>query len=501
MTGAPRRTLVVPMYREASRIETTVAVLAASPLNGDGTEFVFVDDGSDDGSGDLAVAAIQRHGLARARVVRNPVNTGKGGAVRRGVLEGSGEVVGFADADLAAGVTEIARCFAAVEDGLADVVLSTRLHRDSLITRQPPLSRRLAGKVFNLLVRAIGLTRFRDTQCGLKVFTRGAAREVFSGLRVARFAFDVEVLARAERAGLRVSEVPITWHHMDDSRVRTLRDGWRMVADIVRVRLALRREPAVTQAMGIEAFEVMDRVERDHWWWRAKRALVTQEIERGRLEPGRAVDVGCGTGETLASLSALGFKPVVGTDPSRDALTFTLSRTDPAIALAASVAEHLPFRDGAAVCLTSLDVVEHLDDDVVALREYGRVVAPGGLVLLAVPAYRWAWSDHDIALGHRRRYTARSLTAAARASGLEVERCTYFHSWLLLPALALRRTPLRRLMRRPAEEASYGGPSVNRWLNRLVALETRIARTYRIPFGLSILLVARVPAAAADRGA
>lgn len=491
MTGAVRRTLVVPMYREAARIESTVAALAASALNGDGTEFVFVDDGSDDGSGELARAAAERHRLARVRVTRNPVNRGKGGAVRRGVLAARGAVVAFADADLAAGVEEIERCFAAVESDGAQVALSTRLHADSVITRLPPLSRRLAGKAFNVLLRATGLTAFRDTQCGLKVFTRDAARRIFDDLRIEGFAFDVEVLVRAQRAGFTVVEVPISWHHVDESHVDTWRHGLRMVVDVLRLRRALGRPAPAT--MRRETFEVMHRVEADHWWWRAKRALVAREIERSDVGFGRAVDVGCGTGESLAMLSGLGFKPAVGTDASADALDFARSRTDPAIHLVASEAGRLPLAAGSIACLTSLDVVEHLDDDGAALAEYRRVVRPGGVVVLTVPAYPWAWSDHDVALGHRRRYTTASLEAAVRAAGLEVEHCTYFHSWLVVPAFLLRRTPLRLLVRGSAEEASYGSPRVNRWLARVAAAEARVSRRRRLPFGLSILLRARVP--------
>jgi hypothetical protein len=153
-------------------------------------------------------------------------------------------------------------------------------------------------------------------------------------------------------------------------------------------------------------------------------------------------------------------------------------------------AEHLPVRSGVAGAVTALDVLEHLDDDEAALRELARV-AGSGLLILSVPAYEWAWSDHDVRLGHRRRYTRASLRAVAERADLEVVRVTYFHSWLVPIAWLVRRTPVGRLLGGSAEEASY----VNRWVNGLLAgvvgLERRVLGVVDLPVGLSILLVAR----------
>jgi len=122
------------------------------------------------------------------------------------------------------------------------------------------------------------------------------------------------------------------------------------------------------------------------------------------------------------------------------------------------------------------------------------VVGPGGLVLIAVPAYQWAWSDHDLRLGHRRRYSRSQLTGVAEQADLEVLRCTHFHAWLTPIAWLVRRTPLGRLAGDgSAEEASFG----NAWINRTLQLVTDVERTWLarrdLPVGLSILLVARVP--------
>jgi len=231
----------------------------------------------------------------------------------------------------------------------------------------------------------------------------------------------------------------------------------------------------------------MHRVEREHWWFKAKRDIVRGAIGDGR---GVAVDVGCGTGAVLSDLTSLGFRPLLGTDLDAHALALVASDAPVGVGLARAVAEALPLRTGSVDVLCSLDVVEHLDDDVLALKEYLRVLRPGARLVLTVPSYRWAWSSHDVDLGHRRRYTRPQLEAVAVAAGFEVVRSRYFHSWLVPIALLLRKTPLRALVAdKPAESVSMGGPLQNAVGHRLAALD----RSVELPFGLSILLVARRP--------
>jgi 2-polyprenyl-3-methyl-5-hydroxy-6-metoxy-1,4-benzoquinol methylase len=244
--------------------------------------------------------------------------------------------------------------------------------------------------------------------------------------------------------------------------------------------------------MATDAFTAMAAVERDHWWFRAKRALVA-EIGAGLADEGRCgllIDVGCGTGALVEEQR--GQRPAVGVDLDETALGLAVATVGRG-AIARATADAVPARSGAADLVTALDVVEHLDHDVEGLRELARV-AGDGLVVVTVPAYLWAWSEHDVRLGHRRRYTRATLRAAAEAAGLEVVRLTHFHSWLTVPALLLRRTPRwprRRLQRGSAEEASYVGPTVNRLLVWVTQLERRLLRRTDLPFGLSILLVAR----------
>lgn len=502
----PARSLVIPMFDESSRIGATITALEGSGIVDSHLEIVLVDDGSTDGTPDVAEKALTEAGFEHARVVCLTANQGKGAAVRAGMLAATGRARVFVDADLCVGADDIVRCFEELEDGRADVVYGTRAHPGSELRENQPTHRVISGRTFNLLLRLLGLTDERDTQCGLKGFSGDAAEAIFGRLSTDRFAFDVEVLARASRSGLRVVPLPVQWSHVEASRVRPIRDGIDMAAAAVRIRRQLDREVAGATGPGpmdADAIEAMALVERTHWWFRAKRDLVIAELDRRRVT-GVVVDVGAGTGGLLDSLRGAG-RPAVGLELDDDALRFS-TRFEPRPVLAQAVAEALPVASGAAAAVTSLDVLEHLDDDVAGFRELARVAGPGGLVVVAVPAYQWAWSEHDVRLGHRRRYVRSALVAAAHSADIDVVRCSHFHAWLAPVAFLLRRTPLRHLMGdESAEEASFVSTTVNRLIGLVTGVERAVLGFVDLPFGLSILLVGRVsdagvPAAARGRG-
>ena len=153
----------------------------------------------------------------------------------------------------------------------------------------------------------------------------------------------------------------------------------------------------------------------------------------------------------------------------------------------------MPFESGSFDFGASLDVIEHLQDDVGALRELRRVIAPGGGLLITVPAYGWLWSGHDEINHHHRRYTRRSLAAAAAAAGWESVRTTYFNSLLLPVAIVLR--VLERFSRKTTESSLdlWVPPEPVNWLlERPMTLEAAvIGHGGRIPAGLSLLTLFR----------
>jgi dolichyl-phosphate beta-glucosyltransferase len=227
------------MWQESGRIERSIAAMAQSPLAAPDVELIFVDDGSTDRTAEVCEEALATHALSGS-VIRLAANAGKGAAVRAGVLAARGAVVGFSDADLSCPPRDIVAVFNAVEPGVAPVAIASRTDRDTVIAEMQPWARRTSGALFNAELRLLGLTGLRDTQCGLKAFAADAAQTLFEPLRTSRFAFDVEVLARASRLGMVITEVPVEWRHVEASRVEPFRDGLQMVWDALRIRWWIR---------------------------------------------------------------------------------------------------------------------------------------------------------------------------------------------------------------------------------------------------------------------
>jgi len=242
-------------------------------------------------------------------------------------------------------------------------------------------------------------------------------------------------------------------------------------------------------APAADYFDVMARYAGEHWWYRARRDLIAALL-KDRVPAGAdALDVGCGTGEILDLLVALGARSVAGTDVERAVLDHARARTRHGRVVRSS-AERLPVRSTSVDLLTSLEVIEHLEDDVRALREYHRVLRPGGRLLVTVPAYQALWSDHDTRAGHYRRYRAAQLEAVLDRAGFELERCTYYFSFLAPAAFVVRRTPMGRVLGDTDEESS-DGPMARRILGWLSLREQRwLAAGRDMPFGLSIAALA-----------
>jgi glycosyltransferase involved in cell wall biosynthesis len=191
----------------------------------------------DDGSGDETAELVQRsaEGNPRLRLLQNPGNRGKGYSVRHGMLEARGDILLFTDADLSSPIEEAPKLFAALDSG-ADMAIGSRWLRPELQRERQSLTRQFYGRVFNLLLRVVLGLNFKDTQCGFKAFTRRAAQALFRRQTIERWGFDPELLYLARRFGLRVTEVAIVWSHAGGTRIHPLRDGLRMLQEVVRIR-------------------------------------------------------------------------------------------------------------------------------------------------------------------------------------------------------------------------------------------------------------------------
>jgi dolichyl-phosphate beta-glucosyltransferase len=227
--------VIIPAYNEEERIGSTLERVAAyMKVHVRELEIVVVDDGSTDGTRELLQK--MSTGIPGLRVIHITRNRGKGHAVRTGMLAARGRLRLLSDADLSTPIEEVERLLPWLDEG-AHVVIGSRGLRSSEIEVHQPWHRESMGKTFNLLVRLLGLSRFRDTQCGFKVFRAETAEEVFSRSLMEGFSFDVEVLFLAERLGYRVREVPVRWRHVPASRVRVVRDSLGMLLDLVVIRM------------------------------------------------------------------------------------------------------------------------------------------------------------------------------------------------------------------------------------------------------------------------
>lgn len=238
-------------------------------------------------------------------------------------------------------------------------------------------------------------------------------------------------------------------------------------------------------------YERMYRYE-DHYWWFVSRRELVESLVRQLPLPADAVivDVGCGTGATAAQMQKYG--RVIGVDISPLALAWSQQRGLSHLLLAA--AEKLPIAVESVDVIIATDILEHLDDDVAVLKEFYRTLKPGGYVVATVPAYSILWSEHDLALMHRRRYVARVLAQRSRAAGFEIVRLTYALFFLFPLAL------LMRLLKRrppPEKEPEAQLPPLPEWLNRLLIrfqrIETAMLKYVRFPWGVSVVAVLRKP--------
>jgi SAM-dependent methyltransferase len=246
--------------------------------------------------------------------------------------------------------------------------------------------------------------------------------------------------------------------------------------------------------MNPEEYARMHAFEDWYWWFVARRqvALTFARDYRPDGAPLRVLDAGCGTGALLERLSQDPEEEVYGVDFSRDALAFSRQRGQSRLVQGDLTA--LPFASDSFDLVTALDVVEHVERDVDALREICRVLRPGGVLLVSVPAYPFLWSSHDTALHHKRRYSAGILGPRLKQAGLSIVKMTYLLAFLF-PAIALFRVAdrLRRRERRPRAHLVSIPPAINRLLIGLQEAELTVARRMSLPFGVTLFCVARKP--------
>ena len=231
--------VIIPAYNEEERLPRTLArVVEYYSAQEYSWSVTVVSDGSRDGT----EAVVREFSAREPRVslMAYSPNRGKGAAVREAMLNVDAELLLFCDADLATPQEETEKLLAAIDSG-AMIAIGSRPLRDSNLEVRQPRYRELLGRIFNKTVQLLAVPGIDDTQCGFKLFRRSAAREVFSRCKLDGFGFDFESMMIARDLELPIAEVGVRWSHQDGSKVSMLRDGPRMLRDLLKLRMAGKR--------------------------------------------------------------------------------------------------------------------------------------------------------------------------------------------------------------------------------------------------------------------
>jgi len=401
--------VVVPAYRSAAVLERHLPVLFAYLESLKITyEVVVCDDGSDDGGATRRIT--ERLGCV---YVANERNRGKGAAVRRGMLAARGRYRIYTDADIPLELEVIERALYYLGWKEFHVVAGDRTLPDSAYYTEQPLLRRAGSHVFASITGRLVTGGWYDTQCGLKGFRGEVADDLFRVARVDRFAADVELLYIALKRNYDIKRLAVKLRNRDDSSVRVLRDGARMVIDLFAIRFHMLRGHYTSRSAPERRGDTVP-IPGDYQLEALTHGLAPQRFwHRAKLEaaeamlaprPGDVVlDVGCGSGVLADRLARDAAVRVIGIDPNPDAITFARKTfVKPNLHYLQGRVDDLDLADASADKIAFLEVIEHLPVEQArhVLASFRRVLRPGGRLVISTPNMRSLWPAIEWVLDH-----------------------------------------------------------------------------------------------------
>jgi len=468
-TAIPTLSVIVPCYNERATVAELLRRVKEVPIE---KEIIVVDDKSTDGSRDVVAALAEQ--WREIRHILQPVNQGKGAAIRRGIQEARGDIVLIQDADLEYDPEEYPKLVQPILDGHADVVFGSRFA--GYPRRVMLYFHRLGNTFLTFLSNLTTNLDLTDMETCYKVFRREVIQSI--NLQSNRFGIEPEITAKVARRGYRIYEVPISYYGRDywEGKKINWKDGFSAIWTILK--FGLFDDPA-NEPSTYKTIRRLDRLQRyNRWIWERLRPFVGQ----------RVLEVGAGSGTMTRFL--YGRELIVATDketPYIDRLRNAFRRR-PGI-----IVERLDLDRDDAIDLSRyafdtvlcINVLEHTADDVAALQRARQLLQPGGRIVVFVPAGKDLYGSLDRGVGHQRRYERDELQEKLRQAGFEVVEISYqnqiarFAWWLN-----------SRVLNRQALPAAQ-----SRVFDRLVPL-LRALEGERPPSGLSLIAVGRKPAAA-----
>lgn len=234
-------------------------------------------------------------------------------------------------------------------------------------------------------------------------------------------------------------------------------------------------------------YPVFYTIEKEHWWFSARKTILMDFMAK-RLPPSptmKLLDVGCGTGALLEEFTTR--FDAHGIEPSQAAVEFCRKRG--LMTVKVGVLKQHPVAEKVDI-MTLLDVVEHIEDDGQLLLDAYQRITSDGYILITVPAYQWMWSNHDVVLHHKRRYSRESLRVLVKDAGFDIVHLTHFNT-IFFPLAVVKRLLTRFLHLRERDEYNVPPKLINAALRSIFALERLVVPGFSLPFGLSLLCLAK----------